>query len=318
MTMNTHTSTCQGTVIGKSKALFAVMVAGQISHSQLAPTLARLIKNELDLPAIGDQVLLSTQSDGQYRIENILARRSLICRRAVTGKDTGQPSVQVIAANIDQLVAVMATSQPELKWAMLDRYTVMAEAQQIDVLICLTKSDLFEQLSCHEQAAFQHRCHLYRQLGYRLLFCSVQTLAGIAEVQHQLQGRTSLLLGKSGVGKTSLLNVLLPHPGRKVAAVNQVTGKGRHTTTALQWLTIDENSVVIDTPGTRELGLWEVTTDELDVCFPEMRPLLGQCKFRLGCHHIEEPGCAIRKAVVTGSIDPYRYQSYLKLMEEWR
>ncbi len=293
------------------------MIAGQVHQSQLAQSLAKNMKDPMDWPAIGDQVELSIQVDGNYRIEEILPRRSLICRRAVTGKDGSRPAAQVIAANVDQLVAVMSITRPELKWALLDRFTVMAEAQQIDVLICLTKSDLSEELSDQAQAAFHQRCQLYRQLGYRLQFCSVRTLMGIAEVQDLLQGRISLLLGKSGVGKTSLLNQLLPQFARNVAGLNQVTGKGRHTTTSLQWLALEDHGAVIDTPGTRELGLWDVMPEELAGCFPEIRSFLGQCKFRLDCQHSEEPGCAIRQAVVAGGIDPYRYQSYLKLREEW-
>ena len=314
--MNTQTHTCSGIVIGKSKSLFSTMIAGQVYQSQLAQSLAKSIKDPLGWPAIGDHVELRFHADGNYQIEGILARRNLICRRAVTGK-AGSQAAQVIAANVDQLVAVMSITSPALKWALLDRYTVMAEAEHIDVLICLTKSDLFAQLSNSEQAAIQHRCQLYRHLGYRLQFCSVRTLSGFAEVQSQLEGRTSLLLGKSGVGKTSLLNQLLPQFARTVTDVNQVTGKGRHTTTSLQWLPLKDDGAVIDTPGTRELGLWDVLPDELAACFPEMRSLLGQCKFRLDCQHSEEPGCAIRQAVVAGDIDPYRYQSYLKLREEW-
>ncbi|MRR10443.1 ribosome small subunit-dependent GTPase A, partial [bacterium] len=128
-----------------------------------------------------------------------------------------------------------------------------------------------------------------------------------------LRGRRSLLLGKSGVGKTSLLNALEPGLGLRVQATNQVTGKGRHTTTAATLFPLALGGAIIDTPGIREFGLWDVDADDLAYLFPEMRPHLGHCRFGLDCRHAEEPGCAVRKAVTAGLVSPYRYQSYLKL-----
>ena len=149
-----------------------------------------------------------------------------------------------------------------------------------------------------------------------MIFTSALTGAGMAELKQALQGRLSVLVGKSGVGKTLLLNTLQPRLGLRVNAVNQVTGKGRHTTTSQEMFRLDGGGAVVDTPGEREFGLWDVDQAELALLFPEMRPLVGLCRFGLGCRHAEEPGCAISKAVMAGKISPRRYQSYMRLREE--
>jgi len=118
------------------------------------------------------------------------------------------------------------------------------------------------------------------------------------------------------VGKSMLLNAIQPGLGQRVAAVSGQTGKGRHTTTAMQLFALDGESFLVDTPGTREFGLWDLNADDLENCFVEFRPFLGQCKFRAGCRHEEEPGCAVRKAVMAGQIHPPRYQSYIRLKED--
>ena len=145
---------------------------------------------------------------------------------------------------------------------------------------------------------------------------STITSQGLDELKARLRDRLSVLVGKSGVGKTSLLNAVEPGLGLRVQAVSQVTGKGRHTTSASESFALGFGGAIVDTPGIREFGLWDVAEDDLALFFPEMRPFVGQCKFRLDCRHDEEPGCAIRKAVVAGEISPYRYQSYLKLRAE--
>jgi ribosome biogenesis GTPase len=132
----------------------------------------------------------------------------------------------------------------------------------------------------------------------------------------KLQGSLSAFVGKSGVGKTSLLEAVEPGLGRRIQTVSRATGKGRHTTSAAELIMLASGGAIVDTPGIREFGLWDVADNDLAWFFPEMRPFLGRCKFRLDCRHDEEPGCAIRKAVMDHQISPYRYQSYLKLRVE--
>lgn len=314
--MDTQNRLSEGRIIFKSKAIFTVEMSDQNFLCQPSSRLQQELTLQRNWLAIGDRVLISLLNSSRWQIEQLLPRNNLVSRRAVTGKDDGAPAEQVIAANVDQLVTVMAAAQPALKWGLLDRYLALAESLQLGVLICITKQDLLLQTNDELQTELFERFVLYRQLGYRLLLCSALNGSGMESIRTELLGRTSLMLGKSGAGKTSLLNFLLPAAEKKVGKVNQVTGNGRHTTTAFSWHSLDEQSAVIDCPGTREFGLWQIAPQDLAECFREMKPYLGKCKFRLDCTHDEEPGCAVRQAVMSGKIDLYRYQSYLKLKKE--
>jgi ribosome biogenesis GTPase len=151
-----------------------------------------------------------------------------------------------------------------------------------------------------------------------VILTSAATGEGIEGLNRILRGRVSVLVGKSGVGKSSVLNAVQPGLGLSIQEVSQKSGKGRHTTTQMQMFPLSNSGAVIDTPGIREFGLWNVEDQDLADYFPEMRPLIGRCRFASSCAHNEEPGCAVRQAVVSGQIDPYRYQSYLRLLEEVR
>ena len=158
---------------------------------------------------------------------------------------------------------------------------------------------------------------IYRHASYPIQMVSSQTGEGIDELKQSLRGRMSVLVGKSGVGKTSLLNAIQPGLGLRIKAVSQGDqGKGRHTTTHLEMFDLDIGGTLVDTPGIREFGLWEVDGEELAYLFPEMAGYVGQCKFGLSCHHDREPDCAIRKAAVSGEISPHRYKSYMNLRLE--
>jgi ribosome biogenesis GTPase len=218
---------------------------------------------------------------------------------------------QVIVANVDQIIPVFAAANPRPAWHLLDRYLVSAESAEIPALVCLTKMDLVEggpQAEEIEAVAAE-----YRAIGYEVVLTSTVTGRGLDDLNARLLGRLSALIGKSGVGKTSLLNAVEPGLGLRVQAVSRATGKGRHTTSTSEIVTLASGGAIVDTPGLREFGLWDVAENDLAWFFPEMRPFVGRCKFRLDCCHDEEPGCAIRKAVMEGQISPYRYQSYLKL-----
>jgi ribosome biogenesis GTPase len=178
----------------------------------------------------------------------------------------------------------------------------------------LTKLDLVE--GKPESAEILAVAAEYRAIGYDVILTSAETGLGLDDLRAALAGRLSVFVGKSGVGKSSLLNALEPGLGLKVQQTSQLTGKGRHTTTHLEMFPLAAGGAIIDTPGIREFGLWEVETDDLALFFPEMRPLVGACKFGLDCGHDQEPGCAIRRAVNAGQISPYRYLSYMKLKSE--
>ena len=259
--------------------------------------------------AVGDVVRFSDSRDGAGQIVEVLPRRNRLARRSAVPMPGAHAFEQVIAANVAQVVAVFAAANPAPHWNMLDRYLVSAEACELPALICITKLDLAGE-------DLLEAIQPYRQAGYPVILTSALTGTGMAELKIALRGRLSVLVGKSGVGKTFLLNTLQPGLGLRVNAVNQVTGKGRHTTTSQEMFRLDMGGAVVDTPGEREFGLWDVGQDELALLFPEMRPLVGRCRFGLGCQHDEEPGCAIRKAVMAGTISPRRYQSYMRLRQE--
>jgi ribosome biogenesis GTPase / thiamine phosphate phosphatase len=263
--------------------------------------------DQVDPVAIGDIVRFVDAGEGRGMITEILPRRNKLSRPATT---PGQRVFeQVIVANADLVVPVFAAANPTPKWGLLDRYLVSTEAAGMPAMICITKIDLAEQNNELDETLAE-----YRRVGYRIQSVSIVTGEGLEELNQAFTGHISVLVGKSGVGKTSLLNTIQPGLGQRVKEVSQgKQGKGLHTTTHLEMFPLTGGGAIVDTPGIREFGLWDVNEEDMALFFPEMRPLVGRCKFGLGCRHDEEPGCAIRKAVMGGEISPYRYQSYLKL-----
>ena len=270
-------------------------------------------KNAIDI-VVGDRVAVNRNRDGSALICELHPRVNRLARRAAKAKPNTQAAEQVIAANIDQLVAVMALTRPEPRWNLLDRYLVSAESLEIEALVCLTKLD--DAGSSGLDVDVQQEIENYQQAGYRVLLTSAHTGEGMPALQNALDGKVSVLMGKSGAGKSSLLNTLLPGLDLRVNEVNETTGKGRHTTTGAEMYASSANGWLVDTAGTREFGLWDVEGEDLAWFFPEMRPFVGQCRFGLDCQHDEEPGCAVRQAVMSGQVSPRRYFSMMKLKEE--
>jgi ribosome biogenesis GTPase len=269
-----------------------------------------------DPVVVGDAVEVVGTGDGTGVILNVLPRRSRLSRRSAVPMPGAHAFEQIIAANVDQVAPVFSAANPAPKWNLLDRYLVSAESLELVSLIVITKTDLTPGDEDLAEAV-----ELYRAIGYPVVLTSAADGTGLESLKASLEGKITVLVGKSGVGKTSLLNALQPGLGLRVNAVSQVTGKGRHTTTHQELFPIDSDSAlsrggIIDTPGIREFGLWEVDASDVTYFFPEMRPFLGKCRFGLGCRHDEEPGCAVRKAVAAGFISPPRYFSYLSLRNE--
>lgn len=267
----------------------------------------------IDPVAVGDEVCLVDLQDGSGLITEILPRRSKLTRRTAVPMPGAHAFEQVIVSNIDQVVPVFAAANPQPKWNMLDRYLVSAESLELPVKICINKSDLARDTQGRLDQEIDKMVAIYQRIGYPVLMVSAKTGEGIDGLVNELSQRTSVLVGKSGVGKTSLLNAIQPGLGLRVNEVNAVTGKGKHTTTHMEMFSLDQGGFIVDTPGVREFGPWNVDEDDLALYFPEMRPFVGKCKFGLDCFHDEEPGCEIRKAVMAGKIDPRRYKSFLIL-----
>jgi ribosome biogenesis GTPase len=191
---------------------------------------------------------------------------------------------------------------------MLDRFLVLCESSEVTPLIVINKTDLLPPEGVAE------RFRIYREIGYELLPTSVKTGEGIEALRAVLAQGTSALTGPSGVGKSSLLNRLQPGLGLRVGAVSAAVNKGQHTTVTAEMIRLDGGGYVADTPGLREIGLWDVPSESLDFCFPEFAPYLGECRYGSSCTHSHEPGCKVAQAADAGLISPSRFGSYLRLL----
>lgn len=264
--------------------------------------------DSVDPVAIGDRVSFrQPEPDSVGMIMEVLPRRNELSRMAAGPV----PVEQVIVANADQVILVFSVRQPKPKWNLLDRYLAAAESADIPALICLTKWDLVRKKDGMDQIA-----ELYISIGYPVLQTSIVDGLGIEALRQRMSGKLSVLVGKSGVGKTSLLNALEPGLGLRVSEVSQATKKGKHTTSHLELYPFAGGGIV-DTPGMREFALWkDDSRGGLADLYVEMRPHIGACRFGMDCSHSHEPDCAIKEAVESGEISPMRYESYLRLRED--
>ncbi len=251
---------------------------------------------------VGDWVEVEPIGAGAGVIERVLPRRSQFAR-AATGF---RPYQQIVAANVDQLIVVAALVQPVLRPGFIDRALVMAERGGLQPLVCLNKADLVATADTDVVAA------VYQSLGYPVCVVSAQTGQGMEALQARLTGRDSVLVGQSGVGKSSLLNRLEPGLQVRTQELMRLHQRGRHTTAGVQLYALAGGGNIIDTPGIKELRLWDVSAEELVGYFVEMADLAGQCRFR-DCTHVGEPGCAIIAAVDAGMISQVRHEGYARI-----
>lgn len=256
--------------------------------------------------AAGDTVELAPTDSGRGLILALNPRRNVFGRFNEKGR-----AEQAIAANIDLVVCVSSPHLPPFRPRFVDRVAVLAEAASSPLLIVLNKADL------DIPAETAERLEGYRGLGYGVAVLSAKKGRGIEELREALKGRTSVLTGQSGVGKSSLLNVLYPGLDRKTGEVSIKYDRGKHTTTlAEMMLPGDTGTRVIDTPGMRRLALRGLDPSNLAAYFPEMRRLVGECGFGLSCTHIDEENCGIVAGVERGEVHPDRYESFLRIRDE--
>jgi ribosome biogenesis GTPase / thiamine phosphate phosphatase len=259
---------------------------------------------KIDPVAIGDEVKFKLGTDEERgMIEEILPRRNSMSRLGAGRK----PIEQVIVANIDQAVIVASATYPKTNLFTIDRYLADAEVSEITAVILVTKVDLVSIEDIKAEFA------VYEKIGYKVVYTSSVDEVGIDDAREMLKDKRSVLLGMSGVGKSSLLNVIQPELGLRVREVHNKTGEGMHTTTHLEMFELDFGGEIVDTPGMREFGVWRGREMDWATLFPEMRPFLKDCKFGKGCRHLTEPGCAITEAVSDGRIAISRYRSYCRL-----
>jgi ribosome biogenesis GTPase len=255
---------------------------------------------------VGDVVDLEKAEEGAvagWMIENVHERRSVLARRA-PGK---APRPKPIVANVDQVLVVFAAARPDPHLRMVDRFLVIAEAAEIEPLLVVNKTDVAGEAEARKTFA------AYERAGYRVIYTAAKAGVGLDALRDAICGRTSALTGPSGVGKSSLLNAVQPGLGLRVASISEAVGKGKHTTVTAQLIPLECGGYVADTPGLREVGLWQVDLDQLHFYFPEFEPYRGGCRYPT-CTHVHEPSCAIRAAVDSGAVDFRRWDSYRRMM----
>jgi ribosome biogenesis GTPase len=293
-----------GTVLRAQGGVYEVETPEGVVEAALRGRLKRNERTGASV-VVGDRVDVQQERAGEttvWAIDRVHERTTLLARKA-PGK---APRPKPIVANVDQVLVVFAAAHPDPHLRMLDRFLVIAESSDIAPVIIINKTDLAGMEATRRMFA------PYERAGYEVHYTAAKQNVGVDEVRAALCGRLSALAGPSGVGKSSLLNAVQPGLGLRVSEVSQAVGKGRHTTVTAQLIPLECGGYVADTPGLRELGLWEIDADQLQFYFPEFEPLLGNCRYPT-CTHTHEPGCAVHAAADAGQVDRGRYDSYQRM-----
>lgn len=258
--------------------------------------------------AVGDIVDVDQEDteEGDMVITNIHERKNYITRQSPHNKHQHH----IIASNLDQSLLFATLKDPKTSQGFIDRFLVASEAYHVPAIIVFNKSDLYKK---KELEKFDGLKFIYERNGYKVLSMSLAQHTGIDEVKGILKNKTTLLSGHSGVGKSSFINIVFPELLLKTQNVSDWSGKGLHTTTFAEMFDLPENGKIIDTPGLREFALMDIEKNELSHYFPEMKALINKCRFN-NCMHIDEPGCAVKRAVEEGEISADRYVSYINIL----
>lgn len=260
------------------------------------------LRKNAESVSVGDQVLWILEQDGTGTIVDHLPRKSLLARPERKDK------LKAVAANIDIMIIVTAPP-PILSLPMIDRYIVAAENLKITPIIVMNKMDLLSE----EQLAEMNVClGVYKSIGYQVLFSSTYTNNGMHELENILRDKNGVLVGQSGVGKSSITRHFVQEDLIRVGETS-MQGLGKHTTTMSRLFHLPQGGNLIDSPGVREFGLWHMDKSEIELGFVEFKEFSGQCKFR-DCEHLKEPGCAVQKAVTEGKISELRFESFKEMV----
>jgi len=296
----TNENTLQGLIIKAQSGFFTVETGQGLFVCQLRGKLKQG-RATGDIAAIGDKVWITVLEDKTGVIEEVEERKQAIVR--LDPRPQGEYQ-QVLLANADQAVFVFACAHPRPKLRMLDRFLVIAEKQKVLPIIVANKVDLVDDA--------KEIFGIYEDIGYRVIYTSTESGEGTEELRSALAGRISAFAGPSGVGKSSLLNVLHPKLDLEVGEVSQAMKKGTHTTVTREMFALEGGGYVADTPGWKSLALWDTEPEEMEAYFPELRGLVQDCQFS-DCTHTHEPNCAVLAAVKDGRVHPERFDSFLRL-----
>ncbi|MDV7104260.1 small ribosomal subunit biogenesis GTPase RsgA [Vibrio sp. TH_r3] len=256
----------------------------------------------------GDKVIWRAGLESMAGISGVV--EAVEPRTSVLTRPDYYDGLKPVAANVDQMV-IVSSVLPELSLNIIDRYLIASETLKIAPIIVLNKIDLLTDQQIKE---YRTQLKIYEKIGYKVLFVSKETGVGIEAFEAELTDRINVFVGQSGVGKSSLVNALMPEVDIEEGAVSSTSGLGQHTTTAARLYHITTGGDLIDSPGIREFGLWHLNPDEVTEAFVEFRPHLGGCKFR-DCKHLDDPGCILKKAVESGEISHERFSSYHRILE---
>lgn len=258
--------------------------------------------------AVGDWVEIENQTDGESTIiTRVHERRNYINRTSPHNRNQHH----IVAANLDQSLLFATLKDPKTSFGFIDRFLVISEAYRVPAIIVFNKADLYKK---KELEKFELAKSIYEPIGYTVKLISIEKSIGVEELKELLKEKTTLLSGHSGVGKSTFINYIFPELRLRTKEVSGWSGKGMHTTTFAEMFDLPFGGKVIDTPGIREMGIVDVSKNELAHYYPEMRAVMNNCQFN-DCIHLDEPGCAVKEAVNNGSIHEERYLSYLNIRD---
>jgi ribosome biogenesis GTPase / thiamine phosphate phosphatase len=261
--------------------------------------------------AVGDVVLMEAENELEKTgiISGILPRKNYLVRESTHNRNQRH----IIASNIDQAILIATIKQPKTSLGFIDRFLISIETQHLPAIIIFNKADI---LNDEDLFFYNHYKNIYNKIGYHVLLVSAENVNDIQIINKLLQNKTTLFTGHSGVGKSTIINALMPNLNIKTLAVSEWSGKGMHTTTYAAMFDINKNSKIIDTPGIRELGVIDIAAEELSGYYPEMKREVNNCKYN-NCMHLQEPGCAVLAAIISKEISEERYQSYCNILESF-
>ncbi|MBR5813620.1 MAG: ribosome small subunit-dependent GTPase A [Bacteroidaceae bacterium] len=299
----------QGTVIKSSGSIYGVRAMdGSLVDCRVKGNFRLKGIKSTNPVAVGDHVKFDVREDGTAYIVEILERRNYIVRKA---SNLSKQS-HILAANLDLCFLIVTISHPATATTFIDRFLAAAEAYRVPVVLVFNKVDIYDEA---ERAELEYLTALYKSIGYPCLHTSATDGLGIDALKEMMRGKVSLLAGNSGVGKSSIVNAIAPEVAARVGEISRTHDTGMHTTTYTEMFEFMPQSYIVDTPGVKGFGTYDMEVEEISHYFVEFFELSKDCRYG-NCTHTHEPGCAVLEALESGRLAPSRYQSYLSMLED--